>query len=95
MPAFPKPDQNPHLREEEQIKHRNKAVKKLTYEFDSYVYPKRSIDAGYQKPKDTLVFHHNKIEMPNAIDYTNVKQMDVRLSLIPFVFLFFFFKQTK
>jgi len=62
--------------EETQIRHRNKIVQKLTFDFDTYVYPKRFIDPLFLKERDTLTLH-NGFELKKAVDTTNVAQINL------------------
>jgi len=60
---------------EEPVFYRNKEVKKLSFEFDDVVYPRRHIDAAFQKARDTLTFS-NGMELTKAIDYSNIAKID-------------------
>ena len=62
--------------EEEPVYHRNKLVKKLEFEFDDIVYPRRHIDEAFEKKRDTLTFA-NGMELKKSTDYTNLAKIDV------------------
>jgi len=61
--------------EEEPVYHRNKLVKKLEFEFDDIVYPRRHIDEAFEKKRDTLTFA-NGMELKKSTDYTNLAKID-------------------